>query len=507
MNFDINHPRYSMPGFYLSQVFVAVLGLLIPVLLLRYQGVGFLAVVAFFNALQAWFQLIDFGLGSALSRAFAMCNQPIQYSRQELSVRRGERLLLAAGFLLAIFSAWPLVVIYPEWLGDHSDNRFFMGDTLLVMLLALLSRNQLEFYRAILVGCRQLGWLACVVLGMTLLRVALLLLLIYLNRLSLPVFFGVVVAFNLVEAIWSRGRIFGLFRRSLPYVQDAGDMAPLPWKFSLSMALASLLWIVFSQSDKLYLSRALSTHDFAQFSVATMLAGGIFIIMGPVQNIVASRLSAVYSVDQEDRLTATYRQATHWICLLIFPICAMFTFRAREILWLWTGENDLATHAASILVGYSLGNGLIAVSGLVFYLQFALGRLRWHILGAVLFLLVLLPSMKIGVKLLGFDGAGIVWFLINLLYFVVWLPWVHRRLLRYSYFSWLSNDVLPTVLVAFLICFVFSCLEIPVPRVAAAVQLSSEYLICLILTALMTRDGRALASRAWCSFMKIFEKA
>src|SRR5450830_29015 len=189
MNFDINHPRYSMPGFYLSQVFVAVLGLLIPVLLLRYQGVGFLAVVAFFNALQAWFQLIDFGLGSALSRAFAMCNQPIQYSRQELSVRRGERLLLAAGFLLAIFSAWPLVVIYPEWLGDHSDNRFFMGDTLLVMLLALLSRNQLEFYRAILVGCRQLGWLACVVLGMTLLRVALLLLLIYLNRLSLPVFF------------------------------------------------------------------------------------------------------------------------------------------------------------------------------------------------------------------------------------------------------------------------------------------------------------------------------
>src|SRR5450830_1044852 len=138
------------------------------------------------------------------------------------------------------------------------------------------------------------------------------------------------------------------------------------------MALASLLWIVFSQSDKLYLSRALSTHDFAQFSVATMLAGGIFIIMGPVQNIVASRLSAVYSVDQEDRLTATYRQATHWICLLIFPICAMFTFRAREILWLWTGENDLATHAASILVGYSLGNGLIAVSGLVFYLQFAL---------------------------------------------------------------------------------------------------------------------------------------
>jgi hypothetical protein len=101
-----------------------------------------------------------------------------------------------------------------------------------------------------------------------------------------------------------------------------------------------------------------------------------------------------------------------------------------------------------VLALYALGHAVLAVSAFPFYLQFAQGRLRLHLLGTALMVGVYLPALAWGIATHGVLGAAAAWLAVNLLYFLAWTPVAHARLEPGLHVQWLRTDVLPVALAA-----------------------------------------------------------
>jgi len=116
-------------------------------------------------------------------------------------------------------------------------------------------------------------------------------------------------------------------------------------------------------------------------------------------------------------------------------------FCAEPLLRAWTGDELLARQTAPILALYALGNGIFSIAAFPYYLQFAKGDLRLHVIGNAVFLILLVPLLIMAASRYGGIGAGLVWLGINLLSFGAWLPFVHRRFAPGLNTVWYGRDV------------------------------------------------------------------
>jgi len=110
---------------------------------------------------------------------------------------------------------------------------------------------------------------------------------------------------------------------------------------------------------------------------------------------------------------------------------------------------------------YALGNGVLSVAGFPYYLQYAKGDLRLHLIGNAIFVVLLIPPIIWAASKYGGVGAGYVWLGINLLSFVAWLPLVHRKFEPGLNLKWYGQDVLVIVLAVAIAAY---CLSILLPQ-------------------------------------------
>jgi O-antigen/teichoic acid export membrane protein len=223
-------------------------------------------------------------------------------------------------------------------------------------------------------------------------------------------------------------------------------------KLSLSIALTASIWIVITQIDKLVLSKVLTLADYGDFSLAVLVAGVVSVLSGPVSSAVMPRMARLEAELDRAGLEAVYRRSTQLVVAITCATSVTLVFSAEALMRSWSGDAVLAARAAPILALYSIGNGLLAASAFPYYLQYAKGTMRMHLLGNLIFLALLLPAMVFAALNFGGVGTGWVWLGINLLYLLVWIPLTHRHIWRGLHARWMLRDVLaialPVVVVA-----------------------------------------------------------
>jgi O-antigen/teichoic acid export membrane protein len=203
-------------------------------------------------------------------------------------------------------------------------------------------------------------------------------------------------------------------------VLPAGEKAP--WsltplrevmKFSLTIAFTSSVWVFVTQTDKLVLSKMLPLSIYAYFTLAVLVASGVTIMSGPISTALMPRLSRLHAQGRRARAAETLpsghpvrgchcRTPRHHAGLLCRTLAAGLD-RQRET----------ARQAAPVLRLYALGNGVLALGAFPYYLQFAKGDLRLHMLGNVLFVVLLIPSIIGATYWYGATGAGWAWLAAN----------------------------------------------------------------------------------------------
>ena len=422
--------RRHIAANYASQIYVAAVGILVTPLYLSSMGVEAYGLIGFFATLQVWFLLLDAGISPAVAREIARHRGGAPDAVPVRSLVNGaERVFVVIGLLGGGVVAAAAGLIAQRWL--HVQTLALAEVTDAIRLMAFISGLRLlaSLYRAGIGGFERLAWLGGFNAVVATARAFLALPALAWMGGRPVVYFGVQLFIAIVEV----GLLARELRRSVGKAAVPVNDAPVDLRrlgqFSATVAATSLLYVALGQSDRLLLSTLLTLEDYATFTLATLAASAISLASGPLGAVFTPRLARVASGDDRSALLAAYRLGLRLMSLAVFPAAFTLALYAEPLLRAWTDQASIASAAAPVLVLYALGNALAALAMVPYLLQFALGQLRWHVAGSVGILGLLIPGQWWLTLLYGASGAGAFWIAVNAAWLLLWLPFVHRRLL------------------------------------------------------------------------------
>lgn len=484
-----------------NQIYVTLIGVVLVPLYLRYMGAEAYGLVGFFAMLQVWFGLLDVGLTPTLSREAARhhggASDDLQYRKL---VRVLEVVFLAVGLTSGMTISASAHWIATQWLRSSELPISQVVGAIQLMGLIFALRWMCGLYRGALSGAEQLVWLSGFNAVVATLRFAGVLPLLLMFEPTATLFFKyqlLVAACETLVLVVRAYRQFPSVPATIPWRIDWAPLRPV-LKFSLSIAFTSTVWILITQSDKLVLSRVLTLADYAHFTLAVLVAGSVSLLSGPIGVAVTPRLARLEAEGSGDEVVRIYRDTTQLVAVVVGAVSVTLAFRAEPLLWAWTGDAT-ATHAsAPILVWYALGNGVLALVAFPYYLQFAKGDMRLHLLGNIGFVIVFLPVVILASVRWGGVGAGWAWLGTNLLTLAVWVPIVHARFVKGLNRRWFLQDWLPIVTAALATGWVVSA-QCPAgeSRLLALLGTLAVGLTCLLAAAIASTMARQRVGAWW----------
>lgn len=486
---------------YAGQFYLTVISIVMVPFYVKYMGVEAYGLVGFFTLLQAWFQLLDIGLTPTLVRETARFQGG---ATDALSLRRLIRALEGVFLAVALVGCVAMMLgagrIAHGWLKVQQLSLAEVQQAIMLMALIVALRWVCGLYRGAINGFERIVWLNGFNIIVASVRFVLVLLVFKWVGTRPVHFFG----FQLVVAIIEVGVLFGQTYRLLPQV-ESGRSVPWDWKplrdnlrFSLTIAFTGSVWVLVTQTDKLVLSKLLPLAEYAYFSLAVLVASGVMVIIGPVSGALLPRLTRLSAEVEEAELIALYRHATQAVAVVAVPAALVLAFFPAQVLWAWTGNPGIAHQAAPVLRLYALGNGFLTLAAFPYYLQFAKGDLRLHLLGNAIFVVFLVPGLVWATRSHGARGAGWIWLGSNAALFFLWTPIVHRRFIRELHLRWLLGDIGQIVVWAFIsIAGVHVLVKWPVDRVLTAIMLASISVVLLIIAAVGSSWVRSQVRLRW----------
>ena len=439
---------------YLGRFYTIIIGIVVLPIYLKYLGAESYGMVGFFTMLISWMMLLDMGFSQVLSRETARLKDKINGLIDiKLSLRSVESMILVLSififFTIFVSSGW----ISTNWLQTKELSHEVVEHVIQLMGFVLVLRWYVSLYNGVILGFEQQVWLNIYKVTIATFRfIGGLILVIYITN-DIFYYFIYQSMVAMIEFMVLKNKVYKNLPKGsflLPSVDSIKKIAP----FALGLAYTSGVWIVFTQLDKLLLSHYIPLEQYGYFTLVVLVSGVIMQFSSPLSQAILPRMTSLLSNGKEKDMLLLYRNGTQFIAIIIFSIVGIVSFYTYELLYAWTGNIEAATWAAPILFWYTLGNAILALSAFQYYLQFAHGNLKYHIRFNTYFPLFTLPIVFYAVTNYGALGAGIAWFGIQLICFLIWPPFVHAKFAKGIHADWLIKDILPSLLltIAYLFC-------------------------------------------------------
>jgi O-antigen/teichoic acid export membrane protein len=250
--------------------------------------------------------------------------------------------------------------------------------------------------------------------------------------------------------------------------------------------------MMLNQVDKVILSKMVSLESFGYYNLASVAAGSIYRLVGPVFSALFPRFSALVSLNDVKRLTQIYHKGCQLVSVLILPATVVGAVFSGPILLVWTrnATTSLSTHAIMSLL--LIGSALNALIYLPYALQLAYG---WTTLGIYLNVFGLVAAAALLPLLIshhGAVGAAAAKLIISGAVFAIGPCIMHRRVLVGEMWRWFVDDVgkplaATSVCVAIAACF---RIEAWTPGLTLAFLLG-VFVLASDASALVGKDARA----------------
>jgi O-antigen/teichoic acid export membrane protein len=365
--------------------------------------------------------------------------------------------------------------IASSWLRVQQLPLAEVRHAIMFMAAIIALRWVCGLYRGAITGFERLVWLSGFNAAIATARFVLVIPYFIFLGASPSYFFGFQLAVAFVETAV-------LMRKTYHVLPQCHGDERVPWRstplsgvisFSLSIAFTNSIWVAVTQTDKLLLSKLLPLTDYAYFTLAVLVASGVLIISGPISIVLLPRLTKLSAEGDDAALIRLYCNATQLVGVIAVPAALILAFFAEQILWAWTGNADIARKAAPVLTLYALGNGILALGAFPYYLQFAKGDLKLHVIGHMVFAVVLIPALIWATSKYGVIGAGYTWLSVNLIYFLLYVPKVHGRFMKGLHMKWLGRDVsVIVILTAAGVALVHGTMVWPRERLTVAIEIA-----------------------------------
>lgn len=429
---------------YAGQMYVTLIGIVLVPMYVRYMGAEAYGLIGFFALLQAWFALLDMGLTPTMARETARFRSSAVDALSLRSLLRSlEWIFIGTALLGAALIISGSGFFATRWLRVRQLPVKEVQHALVLIAMIIAIRWVSDLYRGVINGFERLIWLSGFNIAISTVRFVLVIpFFIYVGA-SPTQFFG----YQLVLAIFELTLLVIETYRLMPEM-DEGQKLPSSWQplrgalhFSFAIAFASLVWVLATQTDKLMLSKLLPLSEYAYFTLAVLVASGVLVISAPISAALIPRMVRLNADGDEASLIHLYRNSSQMVAVVVIPTTLVLAIFSEHVLWAWTGDVEIARNAAPVLTLYALGNGILALGAFPYYLQYAKGDLKLHLIGSALFVVVLIPSLIWTTIRYGMIGAGYAWLGANAGFFVFWVPKVHRRFAKGLHKLWLLHDL------------------------------------------------------------------
>lgn len=489
--------RKNIIANYAGKLYTILIGVIILPFYLELLGAEAYGLVGFFVLMQSWMALLDIGMSPTISREVAKLKgtKDLKDKTYFKSLLHSLEFIfivisLLVSFSIILLSDW----LSSTWLNVETLDLATVSYCIVLMGIMVGIRFLSTLYKSGIAGAEEQVWLNVTnVVIATLKFVGVLLILYFISR-DIEYFFEYQMVVALLEFCIFFIKFYKIVEIGKFQLYFSYDSIKPIIPFASGIAFTTTIWISMTQLDKLLLSNILSLEKYGYFMIVAMVANAIMQLVDPVSQALLPRMTNLLAQKQEDEMIKIYKKSTQLMAVFMFSVVGIVGVFSYELLYSWTGNKEVSLWSQEILFWYVLGNGITAISAFQYYLQFAYGELKMHVQYNILLAVISIPLISWAAYSHGAIGVALVWFLLSLLSFFIWVPFVHHKFVPGLHKDWILKDILPIFLstVLFLGVVKYIDLDFNQSRLIIFSMLFLLGLLLLILNIFVSSEGRKM---------------
>jgi O-antigen/teichoic acid export membrane protein len=425
-----------------GSIWQALMGLLFIPLYIKFMGVESYGLIGIFSTLQAIFIILDMGLSATLTREMARLSV---LPGREQEMRNLVRSLEVIYWCVAVFIGLAIMAISPliahHWVKAGRLSPQTIEQALRIMGFAMALQWPASFYSGGLTGLQRQVLLNVINIGMSTLRGAGAVLVLWLISPTIQAFFSWQIIISVINTFLLAFFLWCKLPRTEARASFQKQLLGGVWRFAAGMSGISVLATVLTQLDKVILSKMLTLEMFGYYTLAGVLAMSLYRLIGPVFSAIYPRFTQLVSLANQDGLKQLYHESCQFMSVLILPVSVVVAMFSYEIMLIWTQDQMTAekSHAlVSILICGAALNGLMNIP---YGLQLAHGWTKLALSANLIAIIMLAPMIVFMTFQFGALGGASVWVILNGGYVLISIHFMHRRLLPREKWSWYWHDV------------------------------------------------------------------
>jgi O-antigen/teichoic acid export membrane protein len=428
-----------------NSVWSALVGLAVVPFYLDYLGLEAYGLIGFYVTTQALLQLLDMGMAPTINREVARCSAAgdLKEAGKLLHTLAVVYWGMAAAIAVLILALAPFIAEY--WLQSRLLSPETVAHAVMLIGLVVACRWPVGLYQGALIGAQRLTVSSAINMMMvTISAVGAIAVLVFVSP-TIEAFFIWQACGGLVYAIAMRTAAWRIIGRTDQSRFDPGQLKSV-WRFTAGMSGIGLTALVFTQLDKVILSKMLGLGEFGHYTLATVVVSGLYVLISPLFNVIYPRFSALVVTGETEKLVELYRLGTRMLATLLFPIAMVMAFFAKDLVHVWTGDPVIAASVAPVIALLVIGSALNGVMYFPYALQLAYGMTWIPLTINIGLMCFLVPTIIYLAQEYGALGGAMAWMIAEVVY-VLLGPWLtHRYILKGLAPKWFLRDVcLPLV--------------------------------------------------------------
>lgn len=428
-----------------NSLWSALIGLAVVPFYLKYLGIEAYGLIGLFITTQALLQLLDMGMAPTINREVARCSAAgrLKEAGKLLHTLAVVYWGMAAAIAVLVLSLAPLIAEY--WLRSRQLSSETVSHAVMLMGLVVACRWPIGLYQGVLIGAQRLTLSSVINMAMvTIGSVGAIAVLAFVSP-TIEAFFAWQACVGLFYAISIRSAAWRIICRTEQTRFDLGQLKSV-WRFTAGMSGIGLTALVFTQLDKVILSKMLGLGEFGHYMLATVVVSGLYVLISPLFNVMYPRFSALVVTGETEKLVEFYRLGTRLLATVLFPIAMALAFCAEDLVGVWTGDPLIAASVAPVIALLAIGSALNGVMYFPYALQLAYGMTWIPLTINVILMCILVPTIIYLAQEFGALGGAMAWMIAEVMYMLLG-PWLtHRYILQGLAPKWLLQDVcLPLV--------------------------------------------------------------
>ena len=446
---------------YVGQVWTALMGLVFVPVYIHYLGIESYGIIGLFALLQAWLSLLDMGMTPTLAREMARfsggsCDgQSIKDLLRSVEYFAfGIAALIAIGIFLA--ANW----LATDWLRTEKLPVAAVAQAFSIMGLVTALRFVESIYRSCIVGLQRQVLLNVVKIVFATLRgIGAIGILAFISPTISAFFIWQAILSLLAVLTFSFVTYHALPRTDLP-ARFSLDAMRNVWRFAGGMIGISILSMLLTQTDKLMLSKMLKLSEYGYYTLAAMVAGALYSVVGPITQAFFPRMSQLHAAGDEQALATTFHQGAQLVSVIAGSAAIVVIFFSDTLLEFWTRDATIAIKSARLVSLLALGNLLNILMWIPYQTQLAYGWTSLTIRINTVAVALIIPAIYWVTPLYGALGAACIWVALNAGYLTVGIHFMYRKILIKEKWRWYAYDVMlplsAAVMTAMLVRLMFS---------------------------------------------------